>query len=169
MNHYHCYHTINGLENLKGGSAIQQQGQQKQQQIQQQKLLFPQNEISLISKSLELCRFYVTKNSQLFQQPEDILEKVNQALSIISSSSKSNNNNSKNQEEEQSSYKTKVASDNRYQNLVNIRNMFGLNIKENRKNIQLKGASKSSKSNNNNICSKKQSLINLRSQFNLNQ
>ena len=102
-----CYHSINSADSMKGGSAVQQQNQQPSSTTKR-RILFPQTDLDLVSKSLELSKFYVTKNSQLYQQPQDILQKINQALSIISSSSSSSsksnnsksnttNNNSKNQ------------------------------------------------------------------------
>jgi hypothetical protein len=150
-----CYHSINGItnsntnnNNLKGAAFNQQQGQQE--------FMFPQTEVSLLTKSLELSRLYVTRNPQFFQEPKDILQKINQGIKIISSKTKS-------QKQNQSSLKG--ASDmNRLYALDNIRNMFGLNVPI--KNTQLKGASQQQKQQQN-ICNKKQALTNLRNQFGL--
>jgi hypothetical protein len=152
-----CYHSINGItnniNNLKGAAFNQQQGQQE--------FMFPQTEVSLLTKTLELSRLYVTRNPQFFQEPQEMLQKIDQGIKIISSKTKSQ------QKQNQSSLKG-ASLDNKVQSLVNIRNMFGLgnnnnnNVRNN--NNQLKGASKN---NNNNICSKTKSLTNLREHFNL--
>jgi 3-deoxy-D-manno-octulosonic acid (KDO) 8-phosphate synthase len=66
---------------MKGAAALEQQPT----------ISFLSNQLALISKSLELSRFYVSRNTGQFQQPEDMLNKVNKAISIISA----RNSNSK--------------------------------------------------------------------------
>jgi uncharacterized spore protein YtfJ len=121
----------------------------------------PETEIKLVNNALNIVRLYISKNQELFQNPEAILDKVNESLQIVSSKLGNNNNRS-----------TKGASDNNnnnnnsYQSLVNIRNMLvGLSKSTSIKTNQLKGAS--ANSDNNNICTRKQNLINLLEHFNL--
>lgn len=94
-----CYHSINSGSNLKGAGIIR--GPQARQI--RQTITFPQTEISLVSKSLEILRFYISKNQEQFQQPENMLQKINQAIEIISTKTTaaatkgaSNNNNNNN-------------------------------------------------------------------------
>ena len=57
----------------------------------------------MVNNSLNIARFYITRNPQQFQQPQDMLQKVNQAIEIISTktnaatptkgASQTNNNN----------------------------------------------------------------------------
>ena len=108
-----CYHSIN---NLKGASTTALTGKQM--------FSFPETEIALVAKSLEIAKLYITKNPQFFQsqqsqQQDLLLQKIEKAINIIAGK---NNNNQQ----------------------------------------SIKGAS-----SNNNMCYKKQSLINLLSQFNL--
>jgi hypothetical protein len=69
--------------NLKGASVAAQQTKQ---------LAFNQSEINLLSKSLELCRYFITRNATQFQQSKDILNDINSAISIISARQNNNNN-----------------------------------------------------------------------------
>ena len=73
-----CYHTINNA--VKGAGIIR--GPQARRQ--QETITFPQTEINLVNNSLNIARFYITRNPQQFQNPEDMLQKVNQAIEIIS-------------------------------------------------------------------------------------
>ena len=75
-----CYHSIN---NIKGAAIIR--GPQARQMRQQQTITFPQTEINLVNNSLNILKFYITRNPQVFQQSEDMLQKVNSAINIISS------------------------------------------------------------------------------------
>lgn len=59
---------------LKGASAVNNQSK---------KLMFFSKEIDIISKILEISRFYITKNKDQFQQPKDILKDVNSAMSLL--------------------------------------------------------------------------------------
>ena len=77
--------------------------------------MFHQNEVQIIQKVLEICRLYVSKNQNQFQNPKDIVNEVNQSLQIL----KPNNSSS-----------LKGASSSNIcpkQTLKNIRKMFGLN------------------------------------------
>lgn len=68
---------------LKGASAITNNSPKKI-------LTFDSNEVQLISKVLEMGRFYISKNQNQFQQPvEDILSKINQSLQILNRSNNS--------------------------------------------------------------------------------
>jgi hypothetical protein len=58
---------------MKGAAALEQQPT----------ISFLSNQLALISKSLELSRFYVSRNTGQFQQPEDMLNKVNKAISAL--------------------------------------------------------------------------------------
>jgi hypothetical protein len=159
-----CYHSINGItnsNNLKGASTNQQQ-----------QFIFPTNELSLLTKSLELSKFYIERNKDQFQDPNDMLQKINQGINIISSKTNKSKKNNQSQQQSQQSQQQKaptttmaikgasdIARNNNdgYRNLINIRQRFGL-LHNN--NNALKGAS-NSKSNNNNNCSKKEHLKDL--------
>jgi hypothetical protein len=131
--------------------------------IQQSTLSFPPTEISLLSKSLELSKFYIERNKDQFQDSQDMIQKINSAINIISSKTNNKNNQQSQQSVKGSSDITR--NNDGYRNLVNIRQRFGLVNKGNKSVTinQLKGASQ----NNNNICNKKKSLINIREHFNL--
>jgi hypothetical protein len=150
-----CYHSINDIpcpytSKLKGASAVNQQ-QQKQL------LVFNPGEVNFLAKSLEVCRYYITKNQQMFQQPQDIIKELTTASNILSTRSNKNNNNKSN---------LKGASDNPFKSLDNIRKMVGLTT-SNESLLNLKGASNSTPQNKNNTCSKKEHLKDLLKQFNL--
>lgn len=115
-----CYHSIN---NLKGAGIIRGPQQQARRQ-QETTITFPQTEINLVNKSLEIARFYITRNPQQFQQPQDMLQKVNQAIEIISTktnsvatkgASQTNNNNNNN-----------ICSNKKKEHLKQLLNMFSL-------------------------------------------
>ena len=74
-----CPDYNNNNNNLKGASSSAAAFQQKAT-----KIAFPPTELLLISKSLEIAKFYITRNSEQFQQPQEILSKVEKALNIIS-------------------------------------------------------------------------------------
>lgn len=67
---------------LKGASAMINNNQSKQQQGPK-KHMFQQLEVDRISKVLEIGKFYINKNKDLFQQPKDILTDIDSALSIL--------------------------------------------------------------------------------------
>lgn len=83
-----CYHTINNIPcphsklKLKGASASGTAVNNKQQ-YSDKKLVFNQNELSILSKVLEVCRYYITKNKDQFQSTENILQEINQSLQIL--------------------------------------------------------------------------------------
>ena len=136
---------------LKGASAVVNNNQQSS-------LVFNQSEVNLISKTIELIKYYITQNQQMFQQPQDIIEELNTAINILSVRRQDNNNNN------ESNLKGASDNNNPFKSLDNIRKMFGLTT--NNESI-LKGASDSTQ-NNNNICSKKEHLKDLLKLFNLN-
>ena len=67
-----CYHSINGLK----GASIKT--------TDKSIISFPQTEINLVHNSLKIIQFYITRNPQIFQQPEEVLRKVTKAIDIIS-------------------------------------------------------------------------------------
>ena len=98
---------------LKGASATTTKVQQQQPPKQ---LMFNQSELNLLGKSLEACKFFITKNQQMFQQPNnDILNEINQSLKIL----KPRNSNS---------LKGASVCNNPYKSLDNIRKMVGLGL-----------------------------------------
>jgi hypothetical protein len=74
-----CYHSINDIpcpyNSLKSASNVNQQSKQ---------LLFSKEEISLLNKSLEICRYVITKNQAQYQT-QDILQELTIASNIINS------------------------------------------------------------------------------------
>ncbi len=163
MNHYcsthgyNCpyYHNVNNALALKGASVMNQQQQQQRQQPQKQ-FLFSPKEINFIDQVLKVAGYKVSKLNPQTEEYKNMINDISNILKMISVKTKNQN---------QSSLKG-ASLDNKFQSLVNIRNMFGLgnnnNVRNN--NNQLKGASQN---NNNNICSKKQSLINISEHFGL--
>ena len=53
---------------LKCASAVVNQ--------QQKQFVFNQQEVNILSKSLEVCKFYITKNKNQYQNPQDILKEL---------------------------------------------------------------------------------------------
>jgi hypothetical protein len=80
----HCPSYRNNT--LKGASAAVNQ--------QPKQFLFNSNELNLLSKSLEICRYYIGKNQAQFQQPQDILNEISTSINILSA--RQNNNNKSN-------------------------------------------------------------------------
>ena len=60
---------------LKGASAVVNQ--------QQKQFVFNQQEVNILSKSLEVCQFYITKNQAQFQQSQDIINELITASNIL--------------------------------------------------------------------------------------
>jgi hypothetical protein len=124
-----CYHSINNLNNLKGAGSIMIKAPRARTNINavgggpnKNIIPIPETELKLVDNTLNIARLYISKNPQLFQNPELILDKVNQSLLIVSS--KLNNKSS-----------TKGASNNntnicsttkKKQSLINIKEHFGL-------------------------------------------
>jgi hypothetical protein len=88
-----CYDTIhdkncpsykNNTLALKGGSAVQQQQSQSQEG---NRFVFNQSEVDRISKVLEISRYYITRNSQSFQD-SNILNEINNAINIVEARTK---------------------------------------------------------------------------------
>jgi hypothetical protein len=73
-------HSVNcpSYNSLKGASAVANNNQQPNKQ-----LMFHQNEINIIQKVLEISRYYITKNKNQFQNPNDILKEINQSMQIL--------------------------------------------------------------------------------------
>jgi hypothetical protein len=157
MNSY-CYHFINNLKGAASSEMMnnQQQGQGQMQQGQQQTLSFDSTQVLLIEKTLELCRLFVDKNPQIFQQSQqqEILFKIDKSLQIISGK---NNNNKSNNNNINTNLKGASSINNKIQSFQNIRKMmFGYNAVVNTNNNNaLKGAS-SVVSSNHNVCPTKQ-------------
>jgi hypothetical protein len=78
------YHNNNAL---KGASAVVNQQQPKQ-------LVFNKSELNIVSKTLELCKYFVGKNQNLYQNPQDILNEISTSINILSA--RQNNNNKSN-------------------------------------------------------------------------
>ena len=107
-----CYHSIN---NLKGAGVVQSNND----------ISIPSIQVDLITNVLNIAGFYITRNPQQFQQPQDMLQKVNQAIEIISTktnktklaatkgASNSNNNNN-------------ICSNKKKEHLKQLLNMFSL-------------------------------------------
>ena len=155
---------------LKGASisttaAVNQQPKQ---------FVFNSNEVQILTKVFEICRLYVNKNSSLFQQPQDILNKLSKSIDNIQSRRQNNNQN---QQPTNTNTNTKlkgaslleedINNNNPFKPLNNILKMVGLTTNnESITDSHLKGASDSD-SNQNNICSKKEHLKDLLKQYNL--
>ena len=74
------YHKSKNINALKGASAVNQPKQ----------LEFNQSEVNLLSKSLEVCRYFIGKNQNLYQNPQDILSELSTSINIINA--RQNNN-----------------------------------------------------------------------------
>lgn len=95
----HCYHSINGLNNLlKGASTIINTTSNRRHVATtgaggaKTTFSIPESEISLINKTLEIVRFYISRNPELFQDPQDLLQKVEKGINIITAKTNTNNN-----------------------------------------------------------------------------
>ena len=122
-NNEECYHSINDLiptttdnNNLKGASsaiaAINNTAIPRITIPPNQSISMSQEEIDLIQNVINISGLYVTKNPQIFQQPEEMIGKLTEAWNIIAS--KQNNNS------------VKGASICPNKNLKNLLNMFHL-------------------------------------------
>jgi hypothetical protein len=146
MNSY-CYHFINGLKGAASSEMMnQQQGQQMQQgqgqQQGQQTLSFESNQVSLIATTLKICRLFVEKNPQNFQQSQqqEILSKIDKSLEIISGKDNNNNKDNNNKSLQQQD--------------------------QGQQEQNLKGASSSSRRNNNNVICPNTKIQNLKNLLN---
>src|SRR5215211_7895976 len=103
---------------LKGASSMNQSQQQQQNQRQQQSLIFTQQDIDFINTVLKISGYAVSRLNPQTQEHNNLIDNVGKALQIISTKNKGSTTNSNS---------TKGASDsaarNKYQALVNIRNM----------------------------------------------
>jgi hypothetical protein len=153
---YNCpyYHNVNNELALKGAAVLHQQQQRQQPQKQ---FLFSPKEMKFIDQVLKVAGYKVSGLEPQTEENKNMINDISNILKMISAK--------QNQKQNQS---IKGASDmNRLQALDSInkiRNMLGLSNKGNKSVNQLKGASDS---NNNNICNKKKSLINLLETFSL--
>ena len=78
----HCPSYKNNA--LKGASAVNQPKQ----------LMFNSSELNLLSKSLEVCRYFITKNQSQYQNPQDIVNEISILLVNIINARQNNNNKS---------------------------------------------------------------------------
>ena len=129
---------------------------------QPKQFVFNQQEVNILSKSLEVCQFYITKNQAQFQQSQDIIKKLTTASNILNA--RRQNKQNQNQQSLKGA-SLDINNNNPFKSLDNIRKMIGLTT-SNESASHLKGASDSTQ-NNNNICSKKEHLKDLLKQFNL--
>lgn len=140
---------------LKCASAVVNQ--------QQKQFVFNQQEVNILSKSLEVCQFYITKNQAQFQQSQDIIKELTTASNILNA--RRQNKQNQNQQSLKGA-SLDINNNNPFKSLDNIFKMFGLTSNESI--AHLKGASSDSTQNKNNICSnKKEHLKDLLKQFNL--
>ena len=133
------------------------------QQQQKQLLVFNQQEVNILDKSLKACQFYITKNKNQYQNPQDIIKELTTASNIVNARRQKNKQNQNQQSLKGASLDINI--NNPFKSLDNIRKMVGLTT-SNESASHLKGASDSTQ-NNNNICSKKEHLKDLLKQFNL--
>jgi hypothetical protein len=106
----HCPRYRNNA--LKGASNVNQPKQ----------LMFNSSEVNILSKSLEICKYYIGKNQAQFQN-QDILNEISTSISIISA--RQNKNNSSNLKGA-SSNKNKICNETKRQSLQNILKLFNL-------------------------------------------
>jgi hypothetical protein len=90
-----CYHSINNIpcphSALKSASEITT----VQQQQQPKQLLFNESELNLVSKTLEACKFYITKNQPQYQNSKDIVNEISTSMNIINIRQNNNKSNLK--------------------------------------------------------------------------
>lgn len=104
----HCPSYKNNA--LKGASAVNQPKQ----------LMFNSSELNLLSKSLEVCRYFITKNQSQYQNPKDIVNEISISMNIINA--RQNNNNKSNLKEASSV----ICNETKIQSLQNILKQFNL-------------------------------------------
>ena len=102
-----CYHSIN---NLKGASVVQNNND----------ISIPSIQVDLLANVLNIAGFYITRNPQQFQQPQEILRKVTEAFNIISSKKPKNNNN----QLKGASTNNNICSNKKKEHLKDLLNMF---------------------------------------------
>ena len=138
---------------------------------QPKQFVFNQSEVNILDKSLKACQFYITKNKNQYQNPQDIIKELTTASNILSA----RRQNKQNQNQQSTKLKGASSLDNNINNpfksLDNIRKMVGLTTTTTSNESatavsHLKGASDSTH-NNNIFCSKKEHLKVLLKQFNL--
>ena len=98
---------------LKGTSAVPPK-----------QLMFTSDELNLLSKSLEVCKYFIGKNQNLYQNPQDIIKELSIASNIINA--RQNNNNNKSNLKGASSNKNNICNETKIQSLQNILKQFNL-------------------------------------------
>ena len=149
----------NALKSSSASASVAVNQQPKQ-------FVFNQQEVNILSKSLEVCQFYITKNQAQFQQSQDIIKELTTASNILSA--RRQNKQNQNQQSLKGA-SLDINNNNPFKSLDNIRKMVGLTTTSNESATavsHLKGASDSTH-NNNIFCSKKEHLKDLLKQFNL--
>jgi hypothetical protein len=105
------YHNNNNA--LKGASLVSARTVNQQPN---KHLIFNHSEVQILAKTLEICRLYINKNSSLFQQqPNDIVNEINQSLKILKP-----RNSLKGASSNKICNKTKI------QSLINLKKLFSL-------------------------------------------
>ena len=116
-----CYHSINDIpcphSKLKGASAVATTAVNQQPK----QFVFNSNEVQILAKVFEICRIYVNKNSSLFQQPQDILNKLSKSIDIINTRQ---NNNKNNKESNLKGASSVICNETKIQSLKNIIKLF---------------------------------------------
>ena len=85
-----CKNTIHSVNcpsyknnSLKDASAVVAVNNNYNNKNNPKKYTFDTNEVSILSKTLEVSRYFISKNSGIIQNPNDILKEVNQSLQIL--------------------------------------------------------------------------------------
>jgi hypothetical protein len=110
---YHDRNCPSHKNNSLKGAAVNQQPTKQ--------YLFNSDEVNLLGKSLQICRYVITKNQAQYQNPQDILKEISTSISIISARKNNKNNNS--------SSNLKGASSNicnKQEHLTDLLKLFGL-------------------------------------------
>jgi hypothetical protein len=110
-----CRYHNNNNNSLKGASAVN-----NNKLPTKQLLVFNQSELNLVSKTLEVLKYFVGKNQSQFQQPEDILNEISTSIYIINSRQNKNKSNLK------GASSNNICNETKMQSLKNIKKMFNL-------------------------------------------
>jgi hypothetical protein len=123
-----CYFCLNGIDHninnnnkllgLKGASAITSTNQKS--------ISIPSNEVDLIKNVLNIAGFYVTRNPQQFQQPEEILRKLTEAWNIISTTTTKQENNNINNSSLKGASNKNICPNKKKEHFKELLNMFHL-------------------------------------------
>ncbi len=111
------YHNNNNA--LKGASAVNNNNNQQPTK----QFVFKQQEVSILSKTLELCKYVIGKNQAQYQNLnlQDFIKELTTASNILSARQ---NNNSK--LKGASSNKNKICNETKIQSLQNLFKQFNL-------------------------------------------